>query len=160
MGKRKILIISLVLLSWGLISIYLGKEQVYLKKKNTLENNSLIGFNYNKDCKHILEIKEINLKECLYAKNNKKNSLKYGLEVLKEKPLVIAGHSGTGYLAIFNDLNKLSIESNITMDNSNYRVVKKYLKKKEDKLKLENDLILVTCLDDHQLILEAKKEKN
>ena len=158
MGKRNILVISLVLLSFSLIGIYLGKERSYLKKKDTLNSNLLVGFNYNEDCKHILKIEAIKLKECLYDMNNKKNSLKYGLEIVNEEPLVIAGHSGTGYLAIFNNLKDLHVNSQISIDNTYYKIVKRYLKKKDDKLKLQNDLILVTCLEDYQLILEAKKD--
>ena len=159
MGKRNILIISLILLAIGILGSYLGQEEIYLQKKNTLVNNSLIGFNENKECKHLLEIKDINLKECLYEMNSKRNSLKYGLEVLNKNPLVIVGHSGTGYLAIFKDLKKLEINDTILIDNISYKIVNKYLKEKEAKLKLENEVILVTCLDDFQLVLEAKKAK-
>lgn len=150
----KSVIISLIILAIMIPSIYLGKEQSYKINKQEIISKELSG---HKRCNHVLEIKEINLQECLYNLNSSKNNLSYGLKVLKTNPLIIAGHSGTGHLAIFNNLDKLKIGSEIMVDKTTYMVDNIYQKEKDAKLKVRNDLILITCYQDKQLVLEAKK---
>ena len=98
------------------------------------------------------------MKECLYNIEDENNSLKVGLEILYEEPLVIAGHSGTGKLALFNRLNELLIGDVIKVNNDIYKVVEIDEKSKTAKLRVKEDLVLVTCIvnTDKQLVLYAK----
>ncbi len=107
-----------------------------------------------------LEIPQINFKQGLYNKTSKYNSVDYGLEIIDNTDfpefsdlLIIAGHSGNSKLAYFNDLDKLTLGSIITLNYQtkiyNYKLVKYYEIEKTGKLSLpefENKtLCLVTC---------------
>ena len=94
-----------------------------------------------------------------YDLDSKYNSLSYGLLIYYQDPVVILGHSGTGSLALFNDLDNLEVNDKIIYNNQKYQVIKKYLKFKSKPLTLENDLILVTCSKkyfDRQIVITAK----
>lgn len=118
----------------------------------------IITFSNYRECNTELVIDKINLKECLYNIEDENNSLKVGLEILYEEPLVIAGHSGTGKLALFNRLNELLIGDVIKVNNDIYKVVEIDEKSKTAKLRVKEDLVLVTCIvnTDKQLVLYAK----
>ena len=118
----------------------------------------IITFSNYRECNTELVIDKINLKECLYNIADENNSLEVGLEILYEEPLVIAGHSGTGNLALFNRLNELLIGDVIKVNNDIYKVVEIDEKSKTAKLRVKEDLVLVTCIvnTDKQLVLYAK----
>lgn len=118
----------------------------------------IITFSNYRECNTELVIDKINLKECLYNIADENNSLEVGLEILYEEPLVIAGHSGTGKLALFNRLNELLIGDVIKVNNDIYKVVEIDEKSKTAKLRVKEDLVLVTCIvnTDKQLVLYAK----
>ena len=110
-----------------------------------------------------LKISKINLKEDLYDFNSKYNSLDYGLQVLNLNPLVIAGHSGYGTNALFNNLTKLNVDDNLFISynyqNNNYKITNIYEKEKKDLLLLAGDLELVTCVKntDKQIVIIGQK---
>lgn len=118
----------------------------------------IITFSNYRECNTELVIDKINLKECLYNIADENNSLEVGLEVLYEEPLVIAGHSGTGKLALFNRLNELLIGDVIKVNNDIYKIVEIDEKSKTAKLRVKEDLVLVTCIvnTDKQLVLYTK----
>ena len=109
-----------------------------------------------------LEIKKINLKQGLVSKNSRYNKVKYNIQMLslsdypdKENGnVILAAHSGTGYLAFFKNLYKLKNgdEAKITYkdDIYTYKIVNIYNVPKVGKVKVIRDtsktcLTLITC---------------
>ena len=124
------------------------KEVVMIKQRIKIDGDS----NY-------LSIPKIGFYYRFYDLDSKYNSLSYGLLIYYQDPVVILGHSGTGSLALFNDLDNLEVNDKIIYNNQKYQVIKKYLKFKSKLLTLENDLILVTCSKkyfDRQIVITAK----
>lgn len=148
------------MLKKGLVSLGIVFSIFFLIKdyKFFKIEEKIITFSNYRECNTELVIDKINLKECLYNIEDENNSLKVGLEVLYEEPLVIAGHSGTGKLALFNRLNELLIGDVIKVNNDIYKVVEIDEKSKTTKLRVKEDLVLVTCIvnTDKQLVLYAK----
>ena len=106
-----------------------------------------------------LAIPKIGFYYRFYDLDSKYNSLNYGLEIYYQDPVVILGHSGSGSLALFNDLDNLEVNDKIIYNSQKYQVTKKYLKFKSKPLVLESDLILVTCskkYSDRQIVITAK----
>ena len=114
-------------------------------------------------CYGYLNIDKIHLHKCLYEFKDKYNSLDIGLEVYYLNPLLILSHSGPTRNSYFNDLASLEVGDIIEVKYPNinkYEVINIYRKNKTDKLKLKNDLILVTCdlIDiSKQIVVEAIK---
>lgn len=114
-------------------------------------------------CYGYLNIDKIHLHKCLYEFKDKYNSLDIGLEVYYLNPLLILSHSGPTRNSYFNDLASLEVGDIIEVKYPNinkYEIINIYRKNKTDKLKLKNDLILVTCdLIDRskQIVVEAIK---
>ena len=122
----------------------------------------------------ILKIPKINLKEGFYHINSKNNNVSNSVTILKESVLTIGSgsiiyliaHSGTGYLAFFKDLNKLSINDILYLDinNNSYQYVINdiYEVEKNGKIMVnhnihEDYLVLSTCSDDNkQLVITSK----
>ena len=109
-----------------------------------------------------LEIKKINLKQGLVSKKSYYNNVKYNIQMLStsdypDKSLgnvILAGHSGTGYLAFFKNLYKLKEgdEAKITYKGYvyTYKIVNIYNVPKNGKVKVIRDvykscLTLITC---------------
>lgn len=109
-----------------------------------------------------LEIKKINLKQGLVSKNSYYNNVKYNIQMLQtsdypDKSLgnvILAAHSGSGYLAFFKNLYKLSLndEANVYYKNYiyKYKIVNIYNVPKNGKVKVvrdvhKNTLTLITC---------------
>ena len=112
-----------------------------------------------------LEIKKINLKQGLVSKNSSYNNVKYNIQFIStsdypDKSLgnvILAAHSGTGYLAFFKNLYKLKNgdEAKITYKNYvyTYKIVNIYNVPKTGKVKINRDihkscLTLITCTKD------------
>lgn len=106
----------------------------------------------------LLEIPKINLKKELYEKNSPLNNIDKNLMIIGNMPneigyLVIAGHSGVGDIAYFNNLIYLEIndEINVYYDDKTYKykVFEIYEIEKTGKLYLnkneKNIIVLVTC---------------
>ena len=109
-----------------------------------------------------LEIKKINLKQGLLSKKSYYNNVKYNIQTLSASDypdkehgnVILAGHSGTGYLAFFKNLYKLQLgdEAKITYKNYvyTYKIVKIYNVPKTGKVFINRDvhktcLTLITC---------------
>ena len=109
-----------------------------------------------------LEIKKINLKQGLVSKKSYYNNVKYNIQMLSTSDypdknlgnVILAGHSGTGYLAFFKNLYKLSKgdEAKITYKGYTYtyKIVNIYNVPKNGKVKINRDvhktcLTLITC---------------
>ena len=144
----KIIILLSLIFSINYEGIPSKKEVVMINQRIKIDGDS----NY-------LAIPKIGFYYRFYDLDSKYNSLSYGLLIYYQDPVVILGHSGTGSLALFNDLDNLEANDKIIYNNQKYQVIKKYLKFKSKPLTLENDLILVTCSKkyfDRQIVITAK----
>lgn len=144
----KIIILLSLIFSINYESIPSKKEVVMINQRIKIDGDS----NY-------LAIPKIGFYYRFYDLDSKYNSLSYGLLIYYQDPVVILGHSGSGSLALFNDLDNLEVNDKIIYNNQKYQVIKKYLKFKSKPLTLENDLILVTCSKkyfDRQIVITAK----
>ena len=109
-----------------------------------------------------LEIKKINLKQGLVSKNSYYNNVKYNIQMLTTSDypdkqfgnVILAAHSGSGYIAFFKNLYKLSKGDEATIYYKNYtykyKIVNIYNVAKTGKVKIERDvhkntLTLITC---------------
>ena len=109
-----------------------------------------------------LEIKKINLKQGLVSKNSYYNKVKYNIQMLSTSDypnkdlgnVILAAHSGTGYLAFFKNLYKLSKGDTATITYKGYiytyKIVNIYNVPKTGKVKVIRDvhktcLTLITC---------------
>ena len=118
----------------------------------------LISYNYV----GVLEIPKINLRKGFTSIDDKNNDVNKNIEVLKESDmpnvvggnLIIAGHSGTGRIAYFNNINKLTNKDVINIYYNNkkyiYEVVYKYEIDKKGIMNIKKDknkttLTLITC---------------
>jgi len=130
--------------------------------KDSVDNHKLLNDNTNNKYTAILEIPSINLRKGLYDIKSKNNSVDKNLQILtpssfpnvKGSNLIIAGHSGTGSLAFFDDLKKLKIgsESYIYYENVKYiyKVVDIYEIEKTGEAEIIKDynatsLVFITC---------------
>ena len=109
-----------------------------------------------------LEIKKINLKQGLVSKKSYYNDVKYNIQMISTSDypdknlgnVILAAHSGTGYLAFFKNLYKLNKgdEAKITYKNYvyTYKIVNIYNVLKTGTVKINRDvhkttLTLITC---------------
>ena len=123
----------------------------------------------------ILRIPKINLRLGFYKINSSNNNVNKNIQLLKgsDMPdknggtLIIAGHSGTGYLAFFKNIDKLIIGDKMMIDYQKvqyeYIINNIYEMKKNGKIEInkninENYLVLTTCSKnkDKQLIITGK----
>ena len=123
----------------------------------------------------ILEIPKINLIEGFYNIDSSKNNVNKHVTLLKDSTMpnkngsiiYLAAHSGTGYIAYFKDLDKLSIEDVINIKYQNktysYSINDIYEVPKNGTIMVnhnihENYLVLTTCSKNknQQLIITGK----
>lgn len=121
-----------------------------------------------------LLIPKISLEEELYSINSPNNNIEKHVTILSQSEdpsienstMFIAAHSGTGHLAYFKNLDKLSINNEITLQykNKTYTYIVKDIweEKKTGTITVPvesvNQLILTTCSpskDNYQLIINC-----
>lgn len=110
----------------------------------------------------VIEIPKINLKEGIYSKDSKLNNVDKNIKLLKESDMpdiekgnmILAGHSGTGRTAFFNNLIELEKSDVVNIYYNNYKysykVINMYSINKTGKISLnisnsKSRLILITC---------------
>ena len=110
----------------------------------------------------VIEIPKINLKEGIYSKDSKLNNVDKNIKLLKESDMpdiekgnmILAGHSGTGRTAFFNNLIELEKADVVNIYYNNYKysykVINMYSINKTGKISLnisnsKSRLILITC---------------
>lgn len=123
----------------------------------------------------ILEIPKINLIEGFYNIDSNKNTVNKHVTLLKESVMpnekgsiiYLAAHSGTGYIAYFKDINKLSIGDTLNIKYQNktysYSINDIYEMPKNGTITVnhnihENYLVLTTCSKNknRQLVITGK----
>ena len=146
-----------------MIDMYFEKQKIDIDSvldKGGEENIDppLISYNYV----GVLEIPKINLRKGFTSIDDKNNDVNKNIEVLKESDmpnvvggnLIIAGHSGTGRIAYFSNIYKLSNKDIINIYYNNkkyiYEVVDKYEIDKKGIMNIRKDkskttLTLITC---------------
>ena len=124
-GSFLLLVFGIGIISLKQFNIYFAKKQEedkiknFIKlQKNNVESNTNNLSNNNEDFIAILEIPKINLKKGLYDITSSKNNVNKNIEILngsdypniKNGNFILAGHSGTGQYAYFNNLVKLETD--------------------------------------------------
>ena len=113
---------------------------------------------YQEDYLAKLEIPKIKLIKKLYSKNSSFNNVDINLMMIGDTPgtdtkVIIAGHSGYGSNAYFNDLIYLDIDDEVIVYYKNekyfYKIYKIYDIEKTGKIYLEKSdvgiIVLITC---------------
>jgi len=157
--KRNVIILIIILI---LTSGCINNEKVIEAK---------INYSYNTETYDgYLIIPVIDMKLGFYNIGNSLNDLSKNIEQIEtglENSYLFAAHSGTGKLAYFNDLRKLKVNDEITLEfrnkTKNYKVVNIRREEKNGSIHIKNEedqLILTTCdqiVKGYQLIIEAKE---
>lgn len=127
----------------------------------------------------VLEIPKINFKRGFLAIDDKNNVVSKNIQVLKQSDMpdvdggnfIIAGHSGTGRIAFFTDLNKVEKEDIIYIYYGNekylYKVLYKYEVDKTGSVPVKAEegatiLTLITCSEENeskQIVIVASRDK-
>lgn len=180
MKKLKVIIIILIMVLSSLFFQNYYKTKVPLVTKIEF-SKQIKSFKVDKIIKKkddnigYIEIKKINLNKKLYSPNSIKNDVNKNVTILKdstfpnekESTMIIAAHSGTGKLAYFKNLNKLTkgdmIKLNINNKTYQYIVQNKWEVVKTGTIIFpfseHKQLILTTCSptkDNYQLIIDCK----
>lgn len=124
-----------------------------------------------------LEIDKINLTKPIYNIDSKQNTVEQNIQILTQSPhpneehsqIILAGHSGTGDNAYFNDIDKLNKNDKISLSYNNskyiYTIKEIWQEKKNGYIHIKksnhNTLILTTCskTKGKQLIIMATQQE-
>lgn len=145
------------------------------KTNESVYKNDIVDEGYNditknevldvKSSEHImtLSIPKININNKIYSKESIENDIDKNVQLMAESDMpdylngnvILGGHSGTGRLAYFKDLNKLVIGDLISLNYNGvdylYRVVNYYIDDKDGSIVISRDLsknsiTLFTCM--------------
>ena len=123
----------------------------YANIKNKQNNNETLG---------TLKIEKINLSNNIYNKKNPHNNVEENVTILNddENLIVLAAHSGPGYIAYFNDLDKLELNDTINLTFKNKDLVYKIINIEEQ---IKDGTIEINKTNTKRLILTtcSKKDK-
>ena len=118
----------------------------YISTVNKDENDEIIG---------TLTIDKLNLSRKIYNINSSHNNVEENVTILNDDMnlIVLAAHSGPGYIAFFNNLDKLELNDtvNLTYNNKNlvYKVINIEEQPKDGTIEINKTdkqrLILTTC---------------
>lgn len=133
----------------------------YINTVSKKENDEIIG---------TLTINKLNLSKNIYNINSSHNNVEENVTILNDdiNLIVLAAHSGPGYIAFFNDLDKLELNDtvNLTYNNKNlvYKVTNIEEQPKDGTIEINKTdkqrLILTTCSKKDktkQLVVITKK---
>ena len=133
----------------------------YISTINKEENDEIIG---------TLTIDKLNLSKNIYNINSSHNNVEENVTILNDdiNLIVLAAHSGPGYIAFFDDLDKLELNDtiNLTYNNKNlvYIVTNIEEQTKDGTIEINKTdkqrLILTTCSKkdkNKQLVITSKK---
>lgn len=103
----------------------------YFFEVSTIDNYNVIEDTKQEDYIVVLEIPSINLKKGLYAIDSKNNNVNKNIEIIDSSDMpdktkgnfILAGHSGTGRIAFFDDLDKLIVDDTIIVYYKNIKYI-------------------------------------
>ena len=150
-----------------LVKNYYAKELIHDETKLVIQK---INNEVKEEYLGIIKIPKINLVEGFYNINSKNNNINKSVTILKESNdeiIYLTAHSGSGYLAFFQDLDKLNIDDFIYIDiNGNtyqYVINNIYEEDKNGLITINHNinekyLVLTTCSknSNKQLIITSK----
>lgn len=103
----------------------------YFFEVSTIDNYNVIEDTKQEDYIAVLEIPSINLKKGLYAIDSKNNNVNKNIEIIDSSDMpditkgnfILAGHSGTGRIAFFDNLDKLIVDDTIIVYYKNIKYI-------------------------------------
>lgn len=103
----------------------------YFFEVSTIDNYNVIEDTKQEDYIAVLEIPSINLKKGLYAIDSKNNNVNKNIEIIDSSDMpditngnfILAGHSGTGRIAFFDNLDKLIVDDIIIVYYKNIKYI-------------------------------------
>ena len=103
----------------------------YFFEVSTIDNYNVIKDTKQEDYIAVLEIPSINIKKGLYAIDSKNNNVNKNIEIIDSSDMpditkgnfILAGHSGTGRIAFFDDLDKLIVDDTIIVYYKNIKYI-------------------------------------
>ena len=123
----------------------------YISTVNKDENDEIIG---------TLTIDKLNLSKKIYNINSSHNNVEENVTILNDDMnlIVLAAHSGPGYIAFFNDLDKLELNDTVNLTYNNKKLVYKVTNIEEQ---AKDGTIEINKTDKQRLILTtcSKKDK-
>lgn len=144
------------------INVQIRSSPVISNADNIASNNEQKITESKENYIAVIEIPKISLKEGIYSKDSKLNNVDKNIKLLKESDMpdiekgnmILAGHSGTGRTAFFNNLIELEKADVVNIYYNNYKysykVINMYSINKTGKISLnisnsKSRLILITC---------------
>ena len=123
----------------------------YISTVNKDENDEIIG---------TLTIDKLKLSKKIYNINSSHNNVEENVTILNDDMnlIVLAAHSGPGYIAFFNDLDKLELNDTVNLTYNNKKLVYKVTNIEEQP---KDGTIEINKTDKQRLILTtcSKKDK-
>ena len=124
----------------------------YISNVSKDENNDIIG---------TLTIDKINLSKIIYNINSPNNNVDKNVTILNDdiNLIVLAAHSGPGYIAFFNDLDKLELNDIVNLTYNDNELIYKVTNIEEQ---VKDGTIEINKTNKQRLILTtcSKKDKN
>lgn len=167
MKKHKIFLLLII------ISFLIFLTLIFIPKNSIINISSSIGENdrySEKEYYGYLIIPSIDMNLGFYDYESPLNDVEYNIELIKtpiEDTYLLAGHSGTGAKALFNDLHNLTIGADVYLKiddiQTHYVISDIYRVEKIGSIKLKNIpgmLYLTTCdqiIKGYQLVIEGSK---
>ena len=172
------------LVSILLLTVYLGSCLLIYNSEKDIKSISTANLERNTNTSYIstvnkdandeiigtLTIDKLNLSKKIYNINSSHNNVEENVTILNDDMnlIVLAAHSGPGYIAFFNDLDKLELNDtvNLTYNNKNlvYKVTDIEEQPKDGTIEINKTdkqrLILTTCSKKDktkQLVVITKK---
>lgn len=131
-----LVIVGILIFIFPIIYNKYQKKQEEIKLEYFFEVSTIDNYNVIKDTKQedyiaVLEIPSINLKKGLYAIDSKNNNVNKNIEIIDSSDMpditkgnfILAGHSGTGRIAFFDDLDKLIVDDTIIVYYKNIKYI-------------------------------------
>lgn len=130
------------------------------KNENTANIKNIDKVENNEDIIGTLTIKKLNLSNDIYNIDNPHNNVDENVTILNDdiNLIVLAAHSGPGYIAFFDDLDKLKIDDTINLKYKNKEYIYKIINIEEQ---AKDGTIEINKTDNQRLILTtcSKKDK-
>ena len=162
------------LVSILLLTVYLGSCLLIYNSEKDIKSISTANLERNTNTSYIstvnkdandeiigtLTIDKLNLSKKIYNINSSHNNVEENVTILNDDMnlIVLAAHSGPGYIAFFNDLDKLELNDTVNLTYNNKKLVYKVTDIEEQP---KDGTIEINKTDKQRLILTtcSKKDK-